>query len=432
MEPKPRRLSLRKRLLFNGLLLIGTWLLIEACSFAATQLFMGATDQLLEQQQAAAEDDPFLPGGQFFAPAVIHPYVGAVMEPAGGDKPASNETYQVTPYGFIDDAPPLHKRSPDKVIVAILGGSVARQLGMNATQVLQDELSQSPEFAGKKFEFVRLGSNGYKQPQQLMTINYLSVLGAEFDIIINLDGFNEAVLPAQDNVPFGVNSIYPRDWGKLVAGTSRPEFVRMGGYVSYLRQQQREDARWFGRVPWRYSPTALFIWSVRKDRRDAVISDQLSMMSRYVEKSPTYGGSGPPEKFDSTEAVYEHSVDLWFRSSTLLQQLCTARGIRYYHFLQPNQYVPGSKQIGAEEAKDAINEKTLMCIGVRTAYPLMQARGPKLIEAGIVFTDLTRVFADHPEPIYSDVCCHVHPTGDEIMAKAIAAAIKQDIQRRAE
>ena len=258
-----------------------------------------------------------------------------------------------------------------------------------------------------------------------MTLNYLLALGAEFDIVINLDGVNEAALPGIDNVPFGVFAAYPRDWGKLVAGASSPEFVRRGGYVSYLRQQQRDEARWFGSFPWRYSPTALVVWGMRKNRLDQTIQQQVEVMSRFTEKQRTYGASGPPETFGSPAEMYKHCAELWCRSSIVLHQVCAARGIRYFHFLQPNQYLPGSKPIGPGEAAVAVKEGSPMCEGVRACFPLMQAQAPRLAEAGVAFTDLTGVFADHPEPIYKDVCCHVELAGDLIMAKAIAARINR-------
>jgi hypothetical protein len=93
--------------------------------------------------------------------------------------------------------------------------------------------------------------------------------------------------------------------------------------------------------------------------------------------------------------------------------------------LQPNQYLQGTKPIGAVEAAIALDEKSPMCHGVRAGLPLMQAKASVLTEAGVEFTDLTRVFAEHPEPIYKDACCHVELEGDLILARAIAARIKQ-------
>lgn len=419
---RPRR---GRRFLFNLLMALGTVFVIEAVAYVCVTVFLGSPQQLAEKRLATAQQEPFVPGGHFEAPGVIHPYIGAVLQPKNDHEPYFAGKYRITEFGFIDDSLPIHQRSPSQVIVAILGGSVARQLSMNASETIAQELSQSPEFAGKEIRFVRLASNGYKQPQQLMVMNYLFALGAEFDIVINLDGFNEAVLPEVDNINYGVNSAYPRNWGKLIAGHASPEFVRMGGYVSYLRMQQRDDARFFSRAPLRYSPTALLIWTVRKNRSDDAMGAQLALMSRFTETERTYCGSGPPEHFKSSAEMFDHCIALWSRSSLLLQQLCAARGIRYYHFLQPNQYFQGSKPIGPAEAAVALEEGSQHCIAVRTCFPQMQVEGRRLRDQGVAFTDLTQIFADHPEQLYMDACCHVVEAGDVLLAKAIAGAILQ-------
>ncbi|MBS0202485.1 MAG: hypothetical protein JSS49_06255 [Planctomycetes bacterium] len=417
-----RKLPWHRKLMFNAVMLVSTWILIEGMSLLATYLFIGFPSRLFTQRQTVAAQDPYRPGGKLVAPTVIHPYIGAVQQPSDnlGVLP---DKYQITQYGFFDDAPPIHNRAPDKVIVGILGGSVARQFSVEATDQLAQELSRSPEYAGKKFEFVRLAGNGYKQPQQLMIMNYVFTLGAEFDILINLDGFNEAALPAMDNVPFGVFAAYPRDWGKMIAATASQEFQRMGGHVSYLRQQERDEARFFDRTPVRYSPALLLLWAYRHQASEQVISSKLQVMTRYAQGEQSYCGTGPAEHFDSTDAMYDHCIAIWKRTSILLQNLCQAQGIRYYHFLQPNQYVPGSKPMGPEETQLAIKEESQICEAVRFCFPRMQMLAPELEAAGVTFTDLTRVFADHPEPIYRDDCCHVEAPGNFILAKAIAHRI---------
>lgn len=427
MQFKARALSWRKRIAFNGLMCLGICLLIETIAWIAMPFLIGSPRQLVQQRQAVAAQNPFVPGGSFVAAGVIHPYIGAVLQPEDDRKPYSQGNYRVTEFGFIDDDLPIHKRSTRRVIVGILGGSVARQFSVNASDVLARELSRIPEFQGKEMKLVRLASNGYKQPQQLMIINYLSTLGAEFNILINLDGFNEAVLPSMDNIPFGVNSAYPRDWGKLIAGTASPEFDRMGGYVTYLRSRQQSEAAALGRFPWNCSNIALLLWAVRKNRSDQAIMAQTMLMSRFSEEEQTYCSSGPPEHFNSTDELYEHCIALWSRSSILLHHLCAAQDIRYFHFLQPNQYLPGSKPIGLDEASMAVDERSPHSIGVRACFPRMQTEGQRMARAGVAFTDLTRVFAEHPEPIYIDKCCHVTEEGDVLMAKAIAATIRDRI-----
>jgi hypothetical protein len=47
---------------------------------------------------------------------------------------------------------------------------------------------------------------------------------------------------------------------------------------------------------------------------------------------------------------------------------------------------------------------------------------------GIRFIDLSRVFADHPEPLYVDSCCHVDVRGNTIVADAMFETIRRDLQ----
>jgi hypothetical protein len=416
----------RKRLVFNLLMFIGLCIAIEGLSFIFVVFNYGSLSTLNRRRTAALMQNPFNPGSYFETPMMIHPYVGAVMQPNNdGGTLLIEGRYRTTEFGFVDDDLPVHRRSVDQVIVGIVGGSVARQFSLNATDLLAEELSKLPGFAERSFKFVRLANNGYKQPQQLMIISYLMTLGAEFDLVINLDGFNEAALPGIDNIPIGVFSTYPRDWGKMIAGHASLEFIRRAGYVTYLRKQQRDEARLADIFLWRYSPAAQLIWNYRDQRGAREIIDQVRNMNQFTKRESTYCQSGPPQHFDSTAEMYEHCVNVWSHSSTLLHQLCAANGTRYFHFLQPNQYLPGSKTIGYEEASVAILPGHPYSAAVVACYPLMKAEGRRLATAGVAFTDLTDVFANHPEPIYSDICCHVKKEGDLIIARAMAGRIRE-------
>lgn len=428
MPTRAPRIAWQKRLMFHSLMLVLVTVILEGASLSILILTQGSWAQLVALRTKMEVQNPFNPGGSFQAPIVIHPYLGVVMQPkVDGGQLTIDGKYRITEYGFVDDVMPIHKRSLDHVIVAFLGGSVARQLSTNVSDRLALELSAIPEFSGRTFTFVRLASNGYKQPQQLMTLSYLLTLGAEFDVVINLDGFNEAALPAIDNVPLGVFAAYPRDWGKLIASNISPEFNRMGGYISYLRKGQCDDALSASSFPWNCSPTAQLIWSLRNQRRDRQIFVQAESMNRFTEEQIPFCRSGPPQKFDSPEQIYEHCTEIWSRSSLMIHQLCLARGIRYFHFLQPNQYLEGTKPIGPEETILAIRSDHPYCAAVQSCFPRMRIAGTRLSEQGVSFFDLTDVFIDHPEPLYLDSCCHVNRAGDLLMASAIAAQIRQTI-----
>lgn len=426
MQNRTKPLAWYKRLVFNLLMVFGVYAAVEFASLVVLYFNHGSFKTVAELRHSAAVQDPLRPGGLLEAPLVLHPYLGAVLQPKDdGGLLSIDGRFRITEFGFTDNDLPIHKRSPDRLIVGILGGSVARQWSLNASAELAEELLKVPEFSGRAVKFVRLAANGYKQPQQLMALTYVMMLGGEFDVVINLDGFNEAALPGIDNVPLGVFTAYPRDWGRMLALTTSSEFMRMGGYVSYLRKRQQEEALWAEAIPWRFSPVAQLIWAYRYTERSATMVREMEELDRLTTNNSPFCRSGPPEHFDTPQQFYEHCTEIWTRSSRLIHNLCDAQRTYYFHFLQPNQYDEGSKPIGPEEAAMAVANNNQNRVGVMNCFPLMRAAGKELHASGVQFFDLTDVFADHPEPLYMDTCCHLKKDGDLIMARTVGQRILQ-------
>ncbi len=425
----PKPITLKKKLLFSGVVVLTIYLTTELIALAVLCWQHRTWSSVHTERQRIAARDPFLAPHGLSQEVMIHPFVGYVLqpkiEPNRTDRLAeAQKKFEITEFGFHDNQPPIHKRSEDRTIVGILGGSVAMQLAVNATVVFEQELASLHGLQGKRFEFVRLGVSGFKQPQQLMTLNYLMSLGAEFDIVINLDGANEAALPLHDNVRYGVNAAFPRQWSSLLAVRGNAEAARRVGYVSYLRQVQRERATQFGNAWLGHSPLATLIWKVLYNRSAAQIRDQTTRIAEQSTQELSFAASGPKEVFESDERTFEHCVELWTHSSILLARLCASHGIRYFHFLQPNQYLSGSKPMGEAETQFATNNVSIFHVPIERCYPKMRANADRLRRAGVSFGDLTQVFADSPEPLYIDDCCHVNDAGDRIIANAIARHIR--------
>ena len=95
--------------------------------------------------------------------------------------------------------------------MAVFGGSVADQLVKTGGDVLSETLEERGPFRGRRIEVINLALGGYKQPQQLLVLATLLALGAQFDAVVNLDGFNE-IDGAKDNLQDGVNPFYPYTW----------------------------------------------------------------------------------------------------------------------------------------------------------------------------------------------------------------------------
>jgi hypothetical protein len=98
-------------------------------------------------------------------------------------------------------------------------------------------------------------------------------------------------------------------------------------------------------------------------------------------------------------------------------------GIEYYDFLQPNQYLPGSKPMSELERSLTVEPTYPAKTAVETGYPMLITAGRELAAQGVRFHDLTGIFAQITQPTYRDNCCHLNPTGNELLAVAMAKAI---------
>ena len=310
-------------------------------------------------------------------------------------------------------------------MIGITGGSVACYFAVNGTKRLAEELEKLPRFAGKELVFVNLALAGYKQPQQLMSVAYLLSLGGEFDVILNIDGFNEVAVDAlvsqwEDTFP-----AFPVGWRSRMA-VSDANLGQTGSQMLLIDAARNELAGRFSSPPWRYSIVCNLVWELldrRLARKGAQLRDEYGQQ-RQANKA--YPRTGPPVQFANRGERDEFLAEIWANSSVLLDRLCRGCGISYYHFLQPNQYLAGSKPLSEEEKQGAILENHPYGKGVERGYPLLIRRTEVLRKAGVAYHDLTGLFADHPESIYIDNCCHYNQIGYEIMADAIVRAIQSE------
>ncbi|MCA8977743.1 MAG: hypothetical protein KDC98_23665, partial [Planctomycetes bacterium] len=351
---------------------------------------------------------------------VIHPFLGYVADGTPGRK----ALLEISPYGFLDSAPPLRKRSPDRFIVGIVGGSVALHHCLFAEAELIAALRRSPNLAGREIDIVHLALGGYRQPQQLFTVQLMLLLGGEFDCIVNIDGFNEVAL-VDTNMPAGVPAWYPGRWAQLADTVPTTAQQLRIGHIAVLHEQRREGAAGAETMWW--SPLRQFVWLWR-DRdliaRLAGLRDELA----HGKSGPSFMVTGPGNQGRSQTEARADMVALWRRASRDLHDLCVRHDILYCHFLQPNQYVPDSKPIGAAEATIALAENNAWGKAVVETWPSLQREGDVLRKAGVAFADLSTIFRDHPEPLYTDPCCHFSKAGHVIMAEHVAAAIRSQLE----
>lgn len=127
----------------------------------------------------------------------------------------------------------------------------------------------------------------------------------------------------------------------------------------------------------------------------------------------------------SPEAALAECVRVWKQASLQMHRICGASDILYVHAIQPNQYDPGAKPLTTEE-----NELMHSSLGrsrhqrygqvIPWAYPLLRKSADELRSLGVRTLDLTQIFSQTPKTLYVDSCCHVNPTGSEMLASSLA------------
>ena len=423
-----RARSTRRRWLFRVILAVGVWLICEVISWIGLTFVEFGWRHVASERDSVAnvgyQDGQFEHKDGRFDPAeeILHPYLGFVRRPRSAGE--AGVPFDVSEYGFPDNATPLVVRQPNETVIAVLGGSLAEEFARHGWDDLREHLQASESFRGKRLRIVRLGLSGYKQPQQLLLVNYLLALGAEFDVVVNLDGFNEVALPDVENLPNHVFAAFPRGWNVRVMDTDDIEILRTVGNFVAIQEAGKAQAKFFGQTPWRWSPTACVVWLALHRRSQAQEFQAHHEVQALSDRGKIHLALGPAQSFDSKESLYRHCVALWKNSSRLLHATCQQRSIRYLHFLQPNQYLPGSKPLmtGEEKAK-AFQDRYPGRNAVEHGYPLLQQAGQELIAEGIEFHDLTQLFQKTAEPTYRDECCHLNETGNAMLAKRIAEAL---------
>jgi hypothetical protein len=418
----------RLRLLFAAAVVAATWAAAETVAWAGFWYLDGTPfgpARLAAEQRAVAAERPSVvrPGlerkldpaaAQMLSRQVVHPYLGFVYDP---------ETSHASEWGFLDEAPPFHHRAPDQLIVAVTGGSLALQLVDHRGAQLAERLAALPRFAGRAVVLVNLAVEGFKEPQQLATLSYLLALGAEFDLLLNLDGFNEIALHGAENERKGVFPAFPRSWYLRSQSLPDPETHALIGEIYFLEQERMRGAAWMLETPFHVSPLADLVWRMRDRRLVARIADVQAQARERSESAHDYQSTGPSGVGWESGDTMADLARIWAESSVQLHRLARANDIAYYHFLQPNQYLPDSKPMGDEERRVAIQPDHPYAGAARSGYPKLQALVPRLRGAGVRFEDLTGLFAAVPEPIYKDVCCHVNDRGNEILVDAMVAYV---------
>ncbi len=409
-----RRLSLRKRVVF-ALLTAGLVLATTELGCAVLLLATGGEWSYAALRSAQADVASSRTAPNVVEDEVVHPFLGYVLDP--------DHVANVNDLGFRRADADVPRRAPDRIVIGVTGGSVAMEFCRLGGGALKRELSR--RFPDRSVSLTCLALQGYRQPQQLMAVNYLCCLGAEFDVIVCLDGFNEVALPPAEDPRGEVFELYPRRWAERLPDImdERELELRLAG--SRLRAQRRALALDWSRAPWRYSALSLVVWRWRDERLRTELVRLATELSEHKlpEIGRQYALRGPHRDALPPPARAVRLADDWAACSRQLHRVCDGIGAVYVHALQPNQYVAESKPLSAQEVEFAVRPDSEYVPAVANGYPELREQGRRLRDEGENFLDLTEIFAGVSETIYVDDCCHMNERGNSILAERLAEEI---------
>ena len=396
----------RRKILYYGMMLCLTLLILEGMArlayYAAYNQWYsgGRSDRAISTYPPMQNHNVF--GAKLAAPGTIqHPFYGFTDSATGN---------------ALNAMPPRQRRA-DTAVIGLLGGSVAQDVQPFLQRALSRRFAADP--LPRQPVVLNLAVRAAKQPQQtLMAANAL-LLGGHFDLIVNLDGFNE-ITSSAENFANGGFPFFSGWWDKQVALTG-PELL-LAGRIGILRREQARLTAAGATSPLRRS--ALF-GLLNHWRQERIAAEIIRLNRQLAALTPAYNlEKHGPRNWPERDALFPETARVWYRSSLMLARLAELTGADYYHFLQPNQYVPGSKPLSPEERKSAFAPLSPDGLSAARGYPLLRKFDRDLQDAGINYFDLTGIFADHPETLYIDDCCHLNDRGNELLAAAMVRRLE--------
>jgi hypothetical protein len=364
----------------------------------------------------------------------LHPYFGPTHRQGHPfDIPETLRERSTTParlttnnFGFVAAHDyPFVKTNPNQFVIGIFGGSVGAwfcQIGINR---LLDDLKANPYFKGRELVPLCLSHEGYKQPQQLLVLSYFLSIGQAFDLVVNIDGFNEVAL-ASLNHQRGLD-------------ISMPSAMHLEPLVNLVNQSSLtpEKLQSLAAISEYKERINYLVGRLQQNRSAAinVVLEQLhaSATRRYQAELGRFGSlpSNPSNASlilatpsvtarDEARALADAATH-WSEASALMQTMLAARGVTYFHVLQPNQYFT-TRTFTADEAKVARSDSSPFKTSAEAGYPALM-RESAALKTRVNFLDATGIFDREASAVYMDDCCHYTLRGNQILADAIARQI---------
>jgi hypothetical protein len=376
--------------------------------------------------------------------SILHPYLGFVFRPSlplsrvadseripelldGKATESSWTSLSTNNHGFFSASDyPYVRKNQRELIIGVFGGSVAQWFALQGAEQLKNKLQQHPFFSDRDLTVVNYSQGGFKQPQQLQTLSYFMAVGQKFDIVVNIDGFNEVAL-SHINHQRDIDTSMPSAQhllpllGLMGGGEVEMEMIDNLHNLRMTELKLKRFERWESSTR---SAGLHLVMSVLHARARSEYAENLraiDSMGRSFKRTNLVFLANLPKAFSMPESIGE-AMNFWLGAAVTMQELCNARDILYLEVIQPNQYF-SRKEFSEQEREIAINHESPYREAIESGYQELPDLVRRMREEGVNVLSAVSVFDEIREQTYSDSCCHYNQTGNELLADKVAESI---------
>ncbi|MEG4944819.1 hypothetical protein [Microcoleus sp. F4-D5] len=364
----------------------------------------------------------------------FHPFLGFIQQPGPDFRPG----FKVNNYGFISPYDyPLKKTKKNQFFIGVFGGSVASNYGVFEVQnkILPQYLKQLPGLKDKEFVILSFATGGYKQPQQLLILNYFLALGQELDLVVNIDGFNEVALSNLNNKN-QIDLAMPSIQHILPLTSLANNSLSTKAMKATIRIQENKARINQGLERLQHCSlaacdalTSVYVQNLVNNYKTDVIKFEKERTKQKKDDS------GSVIYINTNKSVLQDSVAFqemalnWAKSSIFMHKVLSASNVPYFHVLQPNQYYQTKRVFGEAEKQIAFNKDTPYAKSVQIGYPALFKKFPNLEKNNINIVNAVNVFDKTKEAVYVDSCCHYNQAGEVVFSNYVGRSILEYLRK---
>jgi hypothetical protein len=261
--------------------------------------------------------------------------------------------------------------------VVVLGGSEAAVLGRAGAEALRESLRRDPSLRDREIRVHAYALEGYKQPQPLMELLLLLSMGHEPDLVLELDGLDDANL-GWSNGRSGIHPLHPsiERWSKSSGGArSDWELAELFHETHAARARARSLAGWIvSSGIWR----SALLGPIAERRLESLRGELAACEARaasYLATRPREAELDGPRFPKDDAGIAETIARGWEEASVSMHALCTRRGIGFVHVLEPAPHGTPSDAVANVYPR------------LRSALPRLRGRGIPCIDASELFRE---------------------------------------------